>query len=79
MKKNFSRKIKETYYPFWEDMKNELEALGINLPSEHLVTIESVLIKAYMNALEIGFNEGVNWEKQTTKDEENKGKTNNKT
>lgn len=59
MKKNFSRKIKETYYPFWEDMKNKLEALGINLPSEHLVTIESVLNKAYMNALKIGFNEGM--------------------
>ena len=62
MKKNFSRKIKETYYPFWEDMKNKLEALGINLPSEHLVTIKSILIRAYMQALEVGFNEGMTWQ-----------------
>lgn len=70
MKKNLSEELLKTYYPYASELDTLLVKLKI--PMEDIVRARSILNRAYMNALEVGFEEGVNWEKQTTKDEENK-------
>ena len=70
MKKNLSEELLKTYYPYASELDTLLVKLKI--PMEDIVRARSILNRAYMNALEVGFEEGINWEKQTTKDEENK-------
>ena len=53
-------------------MRDEMLARDPYPSPEFVSELQSILNRAYMNALEVGFEEGVNWEKQITKDEENK-------
>ena len=70
MKKNLSEELLKTYYPYASEL--DMLLVKLKIPMENIVRARSILNRAYMNALEVGFEEGVNWEKQTTKDEENK-------
>ena len=70
MKKNLSEELLKTYYPYASEL--DMLLVKLKIPMEDIVRARSILNRAYMNALEVGFEEGVNWEKQTTKDEENK-------
>ena len=69
MKKNLSEELLKTYYPYASEL--DMLLVKLKIPMEDIVRARSILNRAYMNALEVGFEEGVNWEKQTTKDEEN--------
>ena len=66
----------ETYLPFWEEMKEEILSRDPYPSPEFVSELQSILNRAYMNALEVGFNEGLRrvliGKKQITKDEENK-------
>ena len=70
MKKELSEELLKTYYPYASEL--DMLLVKLKIPMKNIVRARSILIRAYMNALEVGFEEGVNWEKQTTKDEENK-------
>ena len=70
MKKELSEELLKTYYPYASEL--DMLLVKLKIPMEDIVRARSILNRAYMNALEVGFEEGVNWEKQTTKDEENK-------
>ena len=69
MKHEFSEKVKETYLPYWEEMKAEFDARPmLSVSPELLAELQSILIRAYMQALEIGFNEGMGFQiNKTTK------------
>lgn len=57
MKKEL-KDLKDTYFPFWEEMKDEILARDPYPSPEFVSELQSVLNRAYMNALEVGFNEG---------------------
>lgn len=60
MKKEL-KDLKETYRPYWEEMKEKILA-GDPYPSpspEFVSELHSILNRAYMQALEVGFEEGV--------------------
>jgi hypothetical protein len=61
MKKELSEELLETYYPYSYKLTGVLVKLKI--PAKDIVEARSILNRAYMNALEVGFEEGVNWEK----------------
>ncbi|HNY60548.1 MAG TPA: hypothetical protein PLQ84_09670 [Bacteroidales bacterium] len=69
MKHKFSEEIKETYLPFWEEMKEEFDARPmLSVSPELLAELQSILNRAYMRALEVGFNEGMGFQiNKTTK------------
>lgn len=69
MENEFSEKVKETYLPFWEEMKAEFDARPmLSVSPELLAELQSILVRAYMQALEIGFNEGMGFQiNKTTK------------
>ena len=48
----------ETYRPFWEEMKEEILSRDPYPSPEFVSELQSILNRAYMNALEVGFNEG---------------------
>jgi len=58
MKHEFSEKVKDTYRPFWEEMKAEVKGFGYWISDTKYAELQSILIRAYMQALEVGFNEG---------------------
>ena len=60
MKKNLSEELLKTYYPYASELDTLLVKLKI--PMEDIVRARSILNRAYMNALEVGFEEGINWE-----------------
>jgi len=60
-KDNTSHKLDkkyETYRPFWEEMKEEILSRDPYPSPEFVSELQSILNRAYMNALEVGFNEG---------------------
>jgi hypothetical protein len=57
MKKEL-KDLKDTYFPFWEKMKDEILARDPYPSPEFTSELHSILNRAYMNALEVGFNEG---------------------
>ena len=63
MKHEFSEKVKDTYLPYWEEMKEKILAgdpYPYPSPSPEFVSeLHSILNRAYMQALEVGFEEGV--------------------
>ena len=68
MKHEFSEKVKDTYRPFWEEMKAEVKGFGYWIPDKKWADLQSIMNRAYMNALEIGFNEGMDFQiNKTTK------------
>ncbi|HOS46358.1 MAG TPA: hypothetical protein PLQ69_07760 [Paludibacter sp.] len=68
MKHEFSEKVKDTYLPFWEEMKAEVKGLGYWISDTKYAELQSILIRAYMQALEVGFNEGMDFQiNKTTK------------
>ena len=48
----------ETYLPFWEEMKEDVLSRDPYPSPEFVSELQSILNRAYMNALEVGFNEG---------------------
>ena len=58
MKHEFSEKVKETYLPYWEEMKAEVKGFGYWISDKKWANLQSIMNRAYMNALEVGFNEG---------------------
>lgn len=68
MKHEFSEKVKDTYRPFWEEMKAEVKGLGYWISDKKWANLQSIMNRAYMQALEIGFNEGMGFQiNKTTK------------
>jgi hypothetical protein len=67
--------LKDTYFSYWEEMKEEILSRDPYPSPEFVSELQSILNRAYMNALEVGFNEGLRrvliGKKQITKDEEN--------
>lgn len=61
MKKELSEKLLKTYYPYASEL--DMLLVKLKIPKENIVRAKSILNRAYMNALEVGFEEGVNWEK----------------
>lgn len=61
MKKEL-KDLKDTYFPFWEEMKAEVKGFGYWISDKKWANLQSILIRAYMQALEVGFNEGVTWQ-----------------
>lgn len=57
MKKELD-KLKDTYYPYWKEMKDEILARDPYPSPEFVSELQSILNRAYMNAMEVGFNEG---------------------
>lgn len=57
MKKEL-KDLKETYLPYWEEMKAEVKGFGYWIPDTRWAKLQSILSRAYMQALEVGFNEG---------------------
>ena len=58
MKHEFSEKVIETYLPYWEEMKAEVKGVGYWITDTRWAKLRSRLNRAYMQALEVGFNEG---------------------
>ena len=58
MKKELSEELLKTYYPYWEEMKDEILARDPYPSPEFVSELQSILNRAYMNAMEVGFNEG---------------------
>lgn len=65
MKHKFSEKVKETYLPFWEEMKDRIKGFGYWISDTKYAELHSILNRAYMQALEVGFKEGVKFKKGT--------------
>ena len=57
MKKEL-KDLKDTYRPYWDEMKDRIKGFGYWIPDTKYAELQSVLNRAYMNALEVGFNEG---------------------
>lgn len=57
MKNRMTMNQLSTYIPFWEEMEKRLSK-SIER-KEDLAEVESILNRAYMKALEVGFKEGV--------------------
>lgn len=57
-KPEFSEELKQTYYPYWEEMKEILARYPYPSP-EFVSELHSILNRSYINALEVGFNEGL--------------------
>ena len=53
-------KLKDTYYPYAEEVDNLLTNKKVGYAT--MIRTKSILIRAYMKALEIGFNEGMTWQ-----------------
>lgn len=57
-----NEKLKKTYYPHWIEMEQMVKRAFISSfqlsYKLKMAQLESILIKAYMTALEIGFNDG---------------------
>jgi hypothetical protein len=67
MKKEL-KDLKETYRPYWEEMKAEVKGFGYWISDTKYAELHSILNRAYMQALEIGFNEGMGFQiNKTTK------------
>lgn len=70
MKHKFSEEIKETYLPFWEDMKAEVKGFWYWVTDKKWANLQSILNRAYMQALEVGFKEGYMNRKEEEKSKE---------
>lgn len=60
MKKELSEELLKTYYPYASEL--DMLLVKLKIPMEDIVRARSILNRAYMNALEVGFEEGINWE-----------------
>jgi hypothetical protein len=56
MKNRMTMNQLSTYLPFWEEMEKRLSK---SIERKDLAEVQSILNRAYMKALEVGFEEGV--------------------
>jgi hypothetical protein len=66
MKKEL-KDLKETYRPYWEEMKAEVKGFGYWISDKKWANLQSIMNRAYMQALEVGFKQGVKWTKTKVK------------
>ena len=63
MKKELD-KLKDTYYPYASEL--DMLLVKLKIPMEDIARAKSILNRAYMNALDVGFEEGIRWQKLKT-------------